>query len=87
MVREEYVGCDDTILIQGIIDCYFEEEDGVVIVEYKTDHVDEENAEEILTKRYREQLDLYAGAVSQITGKNVKECIIYSVYVNREIKL
>lgn len=87
MVREEYEGCEDTILIQGIIDCYFEEEDGVVIVDYKTDHVDEENAEEILTKRYREQLDLYAGAVSQITGKNVKECIIYSVSVNREIKL
>ena len=86
-VREEYKGCEDTILIQGIIDCCLEEDDGIVIIDYKTDHVEEENAVELLTNRYREQLNLYARAVEQIMGKKVKECIIYSVSVNREIKL
>ena len=86
-VREEYKGCEDRILIQGIIDCCFEEDDEIVIVDYKTDHVEEENAVELLTMRYAEQLRLYARAVEQITGKRVKECIIYSVSVNREIRL
>lgn len=84
-LKEEYEGCEDLILIQGIIDCYFEEEDGIVIVDYKTDHVEPDNAAEILTKRYQRQLELYRDALSQITGKRVKECVIYSVSVDREI--
>lgn len=84
-LKEEYEGCEDLILIQGIIDCYFEEEDGIVIVDYKTDHVEPDNGEEILTKRYQRQLELYRDALSQITGKRVKECVIYSVSMDREI--
>ena len=59
----------------------------MVIVDYKTDKVDEENAENILKARYSEQLKLYARAVEQISRVKVKECTIYSVSVNREIKL
>lgn len=86
-IRQEYEACDDIIMVQGIIDCCFEEEDGYVIVDYKTDHVEPANAEEILKKRYTEQLRLYADALEQISDVKVKECIIYSVSVNREIKL
>ena len=86
-IRQEYEACDDIIMVQGIIDCCFEEEDGYVIVDYKTDHVEPDNAEEILKKRYTEQLRLYADALEQISNVKVKECIIYSVSVNREIKL
>lgn len=86
-IRQEYEACDDIIMVQGIIDCCFEEEDGYVIVDYKTDHVEPDNAEEILKKRYTEQLRLYADALEQISDVKVKECIIYSVSVNREIKL
>lgn len=86
-LKSEYSGCSDIILVQGIIDCCFEEDGEMVIVDYKTDRVDEENAEDILKSRYDEQLKLYARAVEQVSRIKVKECIIYSVSVNREIKL
>lgn len=84
-IRPEYVHCEELILVQGIIDCYFEEEDGIVIVDYKTDRVTPDTAEDILVSRYKEQLRLYADAVEQIAHKKVKECILYSVSVSRAI--
>ncbi len=68
-------GDDETILVQGIIDAYFREEDGFVIVDYKTDRV---NSLEELRKRYQIQLDTYAQALEKLTGRTVKEKIIYS---------
>ena len=53
----------------GIIDVYFEEEDGLVVLDYKTDRV--RTADE-LVRRYQSQLTYYARALSQITGKAVK---------------
>lgn len=73
-------------LIQGIIDLYLAEEDGTVIIDYKTDRVAQGTAgEEILKKRYAVQLDYYAKALSQLTGRPVKERIIYSFELGREI--
>lgn len=86
-IKPEYAGCDDIIMVQGIIDCCFEENGEYVIVDYKTDHVENENAEDILRKRYTEQLKLYSDALRQISNVKVKECTIYSVSVSREIKL
>ena len=86
-IKPEYAGCDDIIMVQGIIDCCFEENGEYVIVDYKTDHVEADNAEDILRKRYTEQLKLYSDAMQQISGVKVKECTIYSVSVSREIKL
>ena len=77
-------GNRDYELIQGIIDLYFEEDDGIVLVDYKTDRV--ENAEE-LVKRYRVQLDYYAEAIARITGKKVKEKLIYSLHLSKTISL
>lgn len=77
-------GSGDCELVQGIIDLYFEEEDGVVLVDYKTDRV--ENAEE-LAERYRIQLQYYAKAIRQITGKTVKEIFIYSLHLSETISL
>ena len=70
------------IMVQGIIDMYFEEADGLVIVDYKTDRVKEE-AE--LTARYHSQLELYAKALEQITDKKVKETWIYSFSLDKAI--
>ena len=72
----------ETVLIQGIIDVFFEEEDGLVVADYKTDRV--EDAGELLN-RYRVQLEYYARALTQITGKFVKEKIIYSFALQQEI--
>jgi len=74
----------ETILVQGVIDVYFEEEGELVLADYKTDRV---SAEEELIKRYRVQLDIYARALEQITGKKVKEKIIYSFALNKVISI
>ena len=72
----------ETVLVQGIIDVYFEEKDGLVVLDYKTDKV--RNGRELLEK-YKTQLEYYARALEQITGKMVKQKIIYSFTLNEEI--
>ena len=75
---------DELVLIQGIIDVYFEEDGEIVVADYKTDRVD--NGEE-LVKKYEKQLEYYARAINQLTGKNVKQKIIYSFRLHKEIML
>lgn len=71
-------------LIQGIIDVYFEEEGELVVLDYKTDKV--WRAEELL-ERYQLQLDYYAKVLERVTGKPVKEKIIYSFTLQKEIEV
>lgn len=75
---------EEMILIQGIIDVFLEEEDGIVVVDYKTDRVQKKQE---LVKRYQVQLDYYAEALERLTGKAVKEKIIYSFALGTEIPL
>ena len=75
---------NEILLIQGIIDCYFEEPDGLTVLDYKTDRVRDE--EELVT-RYKAQLDYYARALTRITERNVKERLIYSFALERVIVL
>ena len=77
---------DDVILIQGIIDCYFLEGDDVVIVDYKTDDVDE-NCTEAIKEEYSPQILAYKEAVEKITGKNVKECFLYLFDIGKAVKV
>ncbi len=72
----------EKILVQGIIDVYFEEEDGLVVLDYKTDKA---YKAEDLVEKYHAQLDYYAKALEQMTGKKVKEKIIYSFTLQEEI--
>ena len=77
---------EDTILVQGIIDLYFiNENDKLILVDYKTDYVPEKN-EEYLVEKYKEQLKLYARAIEEALNKKVDEIYIYSTYLNKEIK-
>ncbi|SFG81787.1 helicase-exonuclease AddAB subunit AddA [Oribacterium sp. WCC10] len=80
----ESSGITEGILLQGIIDAYFIEDDEIVLVDYKTDRVRESV---ILVERYRKQLELYARALESITGKRVKEKLIYSVMLEETIAL
>ncbi len=74
---------EDTI-IQGIIDAYFIEDDKIVIVDYKTDRVDD--AEE-LAERYHVQLEYYARALSAMTDREIGELIIYSTVHNCTVNI
>lgn len=82
---------EETVLIQGIIDAFFEEDGGYVVVDYKTDAV--QKPEELI-RRYQTQLDYYAEALEQLsgykmTGKGIRtaEKLIYSFKLEKEIVL
>jgi ATP-dependent helicase/nuclease subunit A len=75
---------DELILIQGIIDVFFEEDGELVLLDYKSDLVSEE---EQLVKRYQVQLDYYRMALEQMLHKPVKDMIIYSLSLGKEIRI
>lgn len=76
----------EQVLIQGIIDVFFEEEDGLVLVDYKTDYVPEEPRETLL-RRYAKQMELYSAAMKEVLGKPVKEVLLYSLYLNGTVEV
>lgn len=69
-------------MLKGIIDLMYEEEDGIVIVDYKSDRGS--SAEE-LCERYRKQLEIYKAALELTTEKNVKGLSLYSIEMKKEI--
>ncbi len=76
---------EENILVQGIIDLYFIEKNGnVVLVDYKTDYVTNENE---LIEKYKTQLELYKNALEKSLNKKIKDTFIYSVYLGKEIKI
>ena len=75
---------DEKTVVIGKIDMVFVEEDGAVIVDYKTDNVKELSS---LRGRYAEQLSLYAEAFTRITGVPVKERVLYSLKLRQSLTL
>ena len=71
---------DETVIIQGVIDLYFEEEDYLVLVDYKTDKTSQSGraGEEELRRKYHVQLDYYADTMERLLHKKVKEKVIYA---------
>ncbi len=72
----------EIVLIQGVIDVFFYENEEIVLADYKTDKV---STKEELIARYKNQLDYYQQALEQITGKRVKERYLYSFSLQEEI--
>ena len=78
---------DENILVQGIIDLYAIFEDGrILLLDYKTDFVEDGN-ENILVEKYKNQLRIYKQALEESLNKNVTDVYIYSLYLNKEIKI
>ena len=73
-------------IVQGVIDCFFEEEDGMVLIDYKNSYVDSEEAEEEIRQRYAEQLALYKEALEASWGKPVKETYLYLFHLKKFIR-
>ena len=63
----------DQVLLQGVADCFFEEDGALVVLDFKTDRVVDEQT----VARYRPQLDAYAKALSRIMGLPVREKLLY----------
>ncbi|WP_421385402.1 helicase-exonuclease AddAB subunit AddA [Bacillus salacetis] len=83
----------ETVLVQGIIDLIFRDEKGLVLLDYKTDSIDErykggyEEARPILLDRYRVQVGLYTKAIERIWKETVNERYLYFFDVARELKV
>ena len=76
---------DEKILVQGIIDLYFiDEDDKLILLDYKTDYVQDENE---LVEKYKLQLNLYRRAIEGALNKKVDEIYIYSTCLNKEINI
>ena len=76
---------DENILVQGIIDLYYIDKDGrLVLVDYKTDYV-EAGKENELVEKYKEQLYLYRDALEMALNRKVDRMWIYSLYLNESI--
>ena len=73
---------EELVIIQGIIDAYLEEDGELVVIDYKTDKV---RSARVLADHYRVQLDYYKRALEQMTGKRVKEKILYSLTLQQAI--
>ena len=86
--KEVYGGnVEEKIVVQGIIDLYYiNQHDETILVDYKTDYVTDNN-EQILIEKYKVQLQTYARAIEQATGKKVDKIYIYSLYLGKEITL
>ena len=87
---DETYDLEEEILLQGVVDTCFIEEEGLVIIDYKTDYVDGRKLKasiEKIKRRYQVQLDLYARALSEITGLPVKEKCLYLYHIDEWITL
>lgn len=77
---------DESIMLRGVIDVYFEEDGEIVIIDYKTDKVNHYNEDEIIT-RYNKQLEIYSKALTELTGKKVKEKYLYLFNIDKEVRI
>ncbi len=72
-------GEGESVLLQGVIDCMIEENGEITIIDYKTDRV---RGDETLerARSYAKQLEAYAYAAQRMTGRPVRECVLYFLY-------
>lgn len=75
---------DEMMMIQGIADCAFLEDGELVVVDYKTDRL---QSEELFREKYTAQVMLYKKALSLCTGYKVKQTLLYSFHLGKEIQV
>lgn len=82
-VYHEWNDPEEKVFIQGVIDCLFEDDNGTVLLDYKTDRISDRfrggfsEAKPILESRYRIQMKLYQKAIEQILGHSIDETFLY----------
>ena len=77
---------DDSVLLQGVVDCFFEEDGELVVVDFKTDHISHAQLDE-RAEHYRPQLEAYSMALTRVMGKKVKEKVLYFFSAGEEVRL
>ncbi len=72
----------EQVLLQGVVDCALVEEDGLILLDFKTDRVTDQTLPALM-ERYRPQVQAYAQALQRIYGKPVKQSLLYFFAVDR----
>ena len=82
-INPEWIS-EEPVLLQGIMDAWFEEDGKLILLDYKTDgHITETD----LKKRYQRQFDLYKEALEQISGKKVEEMYLWSFSLGKAVDM
>ncbi len=74
----------EEVMLQGVADCFLIEEDGIVLIDFKSDRIGEHEISE-RAEHYRGQLDAYSRAISSIFELPVKERILYFFAIDRAV--
>lgn len=74
----------ETVVIEGVVDCAFEEKGELVIIDFKTDRASDESE---LIAHYKEQLSVYRRCLTEVIGLPVKETVIYSFSLGKTIEI
>ena len=86
-IGADFIGVEENekIILKGLMDLVFEEADGgIVIVDYKTDRV---RSPQVLARKYRLQMLCYRRAIEEMTGKRVKELLLWSFALDRAVSV
>ena len=79
------------ILVQGVIDCYFEDNDGITLIDYKTGYVDHskswENEAQRIKEKYEYQIKLYAEALEKALKKKVSRAVLFVTQANDIVEI
>lgn len=81
---------NEEILVQGVIDSFFVDEEGITLIDYKTDYIDRADVEKskaFIISKYKKQLELYAVALENITKTKVAHRYIYLYNINEWVRV
>jgi ATP-dependent helicase/nuclease subunit A len=76
----------EKVLLQGVVDCFIVEDDGLTVMDFKTDYVTEETLSD-LVEQYRPQVEAYANALQRIYQKPVKQANLYFFSIGKSVPL
>lgn len=74
----------ESVIIEGVVDCAFEENGELVIIDFKTDRASDESE---LVAHYRDQLTVYRRCLAEVIGLPVKQTVIYSFSLGKTIQI
>jgi ATP-dependent helicase/nuclease subunit A len=78
---------DESVLVQGMIDCFFEEGDSWVLIDYKSDYFSSEKQKMSILEKYEDQIETYVKALEKTTDKKVKEAYLYLLHSNEALSV
>ena len=76
----------EQLLLQGVVDCWFETKDGITVLDFKSDRVDASTVEQ-RARDYRPQLEAYANALTRLTGRPVTRRVLWFFALDRAVEV